>query len=215
VALWLFVCLRLGGHTFFYPKVREEKKGEKNMSKNTKALCEGAIMVALAQILGFIVLWRMPQGGSINLAMLPLIFFGIRYGAGWGALAGFVSGTLDYIIGNGIAIDWTTILCDYMLAFALLGLGAGLFRGKKFAPYFGTVVGGGLQFLSSYLVGVFVWGRWMPDEFLGLTMTTPWLYSFLYNIIWALPDVIITLIVFALLDRIKPIHRLLYRKDLV
>jgi thiamine transporter len=102
-----------------------------------------------------------------------------------------------------------------MLAFALLGFGAGLFRGKKFAPYFGTVVGGGLQFLSSYLVGVFVWGRWMPDEFMGLTMTTPWFYSFLYNITWALPDVILVLIVFAILDRIKPMHRLLYAEDLV
>lgn len=184
------------------------------MNKKTKAICEAAIMIAMAQILGFLSLGRLPDGGSINIAMLPLVFFAVRYGAGWGALAGLVSGTLDYIIGNGIAIDWTTIICDYMLAFALLGLGAGLFRGRKLGAFWGTLVGGGLQFLSSYLVGVFVWGKWMPDVFWGMAMTSPWFYSFLYNISWAGPNILLTLVVFALLYRVAPIRRYLLAEDL-
>lgn len=185
------------------------------MSQKTKALCEGAVMVALAIILGQLRLYRMPDGGSITLAMLPLVFFAIRYGSGWGFLAGVAYGALDYVIGNGIAIDWTTIICDYFLAFGLLGAGAGLFKGNKWSAYFGTLVGGTLMFLSSYFVGVFVWGKYMPETFLSLPMTSPWFYSFLYNITWAGPDIILTLIIFIVLYRVQPMRRYLRRQDLV
>ena len=57
------------------------------MSQKTKALCEGAIMVALALILGMLRLYRLPDGGSITLSILPLVFFAVRPGP-----AGGVSG---------------------------------------------------------------------------------------------------------------------------
>ena len=101
------------------------------MNKSVKALCEAAIMIAIALVIDLlkdVLPGQLPNGGSLlNVSMLPIVFFAIRYGAGWGAMAGFVFGTLNYVIGNGIAIDWTTIICDYLLAFTLLGLGAGLF----------------------------------------------------------------------------------------
>lgn len=178
------------------------------------ALCEGALMVAVALVLDFlksVLPGQLPNGGSLmNISMLPIVFYAIRHGVGWGAIAGFVFGGLNYLLGlDSMAIDWTTIICDYFLAFTMLGVGAGLFRRKKGAPYWGTLVGGSLQFLSSYLVGVFVWGKWMPDEFLGLTMTSPWFYSFLYNILWAAPNIALTIVVFALLDRNRIMHRLI------
>ena len=171
-------------------------------------------MVALAVVLGQLRLYRLPNGGSITIAILPLVFFAIRYGVGWGFLAGFAYGGLDYFLGLSSAIDWTTIICDYFLAYGLLGLGAGLMKGRKWSACFGTLVGGVLMFLSSYLVGVFVWGKWMPEEFLGMTMTTPWFYSFLYNITWAGPDILITLIIFVILYQVKPMRRYLLRQDL-
>ena len=189
------------------------------MNKSVKALCEAAIMIAIALVIDLlkdVLPGQLPNGGSLlNVSMLPIVFFAIRYGAGWGAMAGFVFGTLNYVIGNGIAIDWTTIICDYLLAFTLLGLGAGLFHGKKWAAVWGSLVGGGLQFLSSYLVGVFVWGRWMPEEFLGMPMTSPWIYSFLYNILWAAPNIALTIVVFVLLYRVKPMRRYVLGQVLV
>ena len=188
------------------------------MNKSVKALCEAAIMIAIALVIDLlkdVLPGQLPNGGSLlNVSMLPIVFFAIRYGAGWGAMAGFVFGTLNYVIGNGIAIDWTTIICDYFLAFSLLGFGAGLFKGRKGAAYWGTLVGGTLQFLSSYFVGVFVWGIYMPEEFLGLTMTSPWFYSFLYNILWAVPNIVCTLIVFALLYRSSAMRKYLTGSDL-
>ena len=45
-------------------------------------LCEGAIMIALAQILGYLKLYELPQGGSITLSMLPIFLFCSRWGFG-------------------------------------------------------------------------------------------------------------------------------------
>lgn len=41
-------------------------------------LTEGALMIAAAQILSYIKLWRMPWGGSVVLAMVPLVLFAVR-----------------------------------------------------------------------------------------------------------------------------------------
>lgn len=183
------------------------------MNRKTKTLCEAAIMVALSLVLEMITLYKLPSGGSVTLSMIPLIMFAVRYGIGWGAMAGFVFGGINYILG-GTAIDWTTIICDYFIAFSMLGFGAGLFHQKRFGCIGGSITGISLQFLASYLVGVFVWGKWMPEEFLGLTMTSPWIYSLLYNILWAGPDLLLSVIVFAILYQLKPMQKYLRGNDL-
>lgn len=186
-------------------------------NKKVRALTEAAMMIAMALVLNIlkdvIPLGQLPNGGSLlNVTMVPIVLYGVRYGFGWGAMAGFIFGGLNYFVGNGISIDWTTILCDYFLAFMMLGLGAGLFKGRKNGVIWGSLVGGGLQFLASYLVGVFVWGKWMPEAFLGLTMTTPWIYSLLYNGLWAAPNIALSIVVFMLLK--KPLKKYIYAEDL-
>lgn len=182
----------------------------KNAKFRTRALTEAAIMVALALVFNtlkdVIPLGQLPNGGSLlNITMVPLVLYGYRYGAGWGALAGFVFGGINYFIGSSSAIDWMTIIFDYFLAFSLLTLGAGLFRGKKNGLYWGTIVGGGLEFLTSYLTGVFLWGKYMPESFLGLAMPNPWVYSLLYNGLWAVPNIALAVAVFyALKKPLKP-----------
>ena len=183
------------------------------MKRKTRTLCEAAILVAMAIVLEMITLYKLPQGGSVTLSMVPIVLFAARHGCGWGALAGFVFGGINYIMG-GNAIDWTTIICDYFIAFSMLGFGAGLCRKAKLGCIWGSFTGLSLQFTASYLVGVFVWGRWMPDEFLGMTMTTPWLYSFLYNICWALPDMLLATVVFVVFYQIAPMRRYLTAHDL-
>ena len=104
------------------------------LSGKTKIICEAAIMVALALVLGNLRLYRYPNGGSITLSIFPLIFFAIRHGAGWGFLAGFVYGGLDYILGFPSAIDWTTIVCDYFLAYGAAGRAQACSRAGNGAP---------------------------------------------------------------------------------
>ncbi len=199
---------------------KKEKQAKTAASSHSRVMhiVEGAMMVALAVLLDYLVLYKLPDGGSITLKLIPIVFFAVRYGCGWGFLAGLVFGGLNYISGNGVAIDWTSIVCDYFLAFGLLGFGAGLFKGKKLSAIWGSVVGGLLMFASSYLVGVFVWARNLsaadPWDFLGITFTNPWFYSLVYNGTWALPCIILAVVVFALLYQVKPVRRLLDRTDL-
>ena len=165
----------------------------------TRMLCEAAIFIAMAEILSLLKLYEFPNGGSINLGMLPIILFAARWGCGWGTAASLVFGTLDYLIGSKFSIDWTTILCDYFIAWVLLGFGAGLLARRKWSVFYGTVIGGVLRFLAHFVVGAVVWGKYMPDEFFGMSMTDPWFYSLLYNASYMLPCILACLLVFALL----------------
>lgn len=168
------------------------------MKNNLRRLCEGAIMVAIAQILSYIKLWEMPWGGSIVLAMVPIILFSVRWGLGSGLLAGFVFGVLQFMFDGGFAIGWQSIIGDYLLAFTVLGL-AGLMKGKKLGVFWGTLIGGVARFLVHYVVGATIWAAYMPDTFFGMTMTSPWIYSLLYNIAYMGPNIVITLVIFGLL----------------
>ena len=52
-----------------------------------RALCEGAIFIALAQVLSYLKLYELPQGGSITIEMLPIFLYCARWGFGPGMLA--------------------------------------------------------------------------------------------------------------------------------
>ena len=183
-----------------------------NKSKFTlRALTEGAIMVAVAQVLSLIKLWEMPWGGSITLAMVPILLYAVRWGLGGGLLAGFVFGVLQFAFDGGFAISWQSIVGDYLLAFAALGLG-GLVSGKKNAIFTGTVIGGLARFLVHYVVGATVWAEYMPESFFGMTMHSPWFYSLLYNLAYMLPNIVICLVIFAIIN--KPLGKYIRGEDL-
>ena len=74
------------------------------MSNNTtkshlrlKCLCEGALLVALAQVLGYLKLYELPNGGSITLGMFPIFFYCVRWGFGPGMLASFAYALLQLL----------------------------------------------------------------------------------------------------------------------
>jgi thiamine transporter len=111
-----------------------------NSRKRVRMLTEGALMVAAAQILSMIKLWEMPWGGSVVLAMVPIVLYAVRWGLGEGLMAGFVFGILQFVLDGGFAIGWQSIVGDYLLAFTALGL-AGLAKGKKGGVFWGTLIG--------------------------------------------------------------------------
>ena len=176
--------------------------------KSVRALTEGAILIALAEILSLIPLYKLPWGGSIDLAMLPVILFCVRWGFGPGMIMAFAHGLLQTLFEGGIAIGWQSIIGDFLLAYAVLGL-AGLFRGKY---CMGTLVACGSRFLVHYVVGATIWAEYMPETFFGMTMTTPWFYSALYNGAYMLPNALITLTAAALLY--KPMRKYILALDL-
>lgn len=165
-----------------------------------RMLCEGAIMVAVAQVLGYLKLWEMPWGGSICLSMLPIFLFACRWGLIPGLMSGFVLGILQFMFDGGFALGWQSIIGDYLVAFMAVGL-AGLFRGKSWSIYAGTVAGSAARFLVHYVVGATIWAEYMPETFFGMTMTTPWFYSLLYNGFYMVIDMALCLLIFWLARR--------------
>ena len=75
-----------------------------------------------------------------------------------------------------------------------------------------TVAGVASGFVFHWVVGATVWAMYMPDAFFGMTMTSPWLYSLLYNGFYMLIDTLLCLVIFALLFR--PMHQYLTGADL-
>ena len=167
----------------------------KNTSRvKLRALTEGAVFVALAQILGYLKLFELPNGGSICLAMLPIFIYCARWGFGKGMLASFAFSVLQLLLDGAYAWGWQSMIGDYILAFSVLGL-AGLFHKQKYGFFTGTVVGCVARFLVAYVVGATIWAEYMPETFFNMTMTTPWFYSALYNGAYMLPDMVILLVI--------------------
>ena len=115
-------------------------------------------MVALAQILAYLKLYELPQGGSITLAMVPIFFFAVRWGWKKGLGCAFVFGLLQLLLDGGFAIGWQSMLGDYLIAFGVLGL-AGIFTGKPYSIFAGTVVGSVARFLVHWVVGATIWAE--------------------------------------------------------
>lgn len=167
------------------------------MKTKTNRLTEGAILIAAAEILSFLPLYKLPWGGSIDLAMLPIILFCVRWGFGPGMLISTAHALLQTLFEGGIAIGWQSILGDFLLAYMVLGI-AGAFRGK-FCP--AAILACATRFLVHYVVGATIWAEYMPESFFSMTMTTPWVYSALYNAAYMLPDLLMILAIYFLLRR--------------
>ena len=163
-----------------------------------RALCEGAIMVAAGTALGFIKLFELPQGGSIGIGMLPLLFYCVRWGWKEGLLASFAYGLLQLIFDGAYAWGWTSMLLDYILAYGVLGF-AGLFAHKKSGIFTGTVVGCVLRFIVHFISGITIYRIYAPTEILGTVFDEPNLYSLAYNGSYMLPNTILALAIAGLL----------------
>ena len=178
-----------------------------NTRSKTRMLCEGAVCIALSVALSYL---KLPIGvsfggfgGSIDLVMLPLILFAVRRGAAWGVLAGLASGTLKYFLAEGFAVSWVSMLLDYSVAYACVGL-AGLLRSR--AMPLAALLGCLGRFAVHFLSGVTIYAQYMPEEFMGSVMTSPAVYSLLYNGTYMLPNTVLAVVLCGML--VKPMQKL-------
>jgi len=164
-----------------------------NSHLRIRALCEGAIMVALAFVLSFVKLYELPNGGSLTPAMFPILLFAVRWGLGKGLMAGFVFGLLQLMYDSAYAWGWQSMLLDYLLAFTPLGL-AGLFKGKSWGIFPGTIIGCVGRFIVHYISGVTIYRIYEPTEIPGIgVFDDAVLYSIVYNGSYMLPNMLLAL----------------------
>ncbi len=171
-------------------------------STKLQILAEGAVMAALATVLSFIPIIQMPWGGTVTLlSMLPIVIFSIRRGlkAGFAVsllygLIQFAQGAMKGLFGWGLtpAMLIACIFLDYIGAYAVLGI-AGIFRKRKFPGWMGGIIlAVGLRFVCHFLSGVVIWQS-AGELWTGFSTDNTYLYSFLYNGFYMLPELILTL----------------------
>ena len=165
-----------------------------NTHLRVRALTEGAILVALAFVLSFVKLFELPNGGSLTPAMFPILLYALRFGLGRGFAAGFVFGLLQLLFDGAYAWGWQSMVLDYLLAFAPLGL-AGIFRGKAWGIFPGTVIGCLVRFLVHHISGITIYRIIEPTNIPGIgTFDNPHLYSLAYNGSYMLPNMLLAML---------------------
>lgn len=164
-----------------------------NSFKNPKVLAEMAIFVALATALSFIIVYTLPQGGSITAAsMVPILWLALRRGSKVGITAGVIYGLIQLMI-LPYVIDPIQLLLDYPLAFGVLGL-AGFFPKR---PVLGAAAGISMRFLMHFIAGVVYWAPvYAPN-------LNPFDYSAVYNGSYLLPEFLISGFILYLLQKSK------------
>ena len=165
-------------------------------------LVEGAIMIALATILSYIRIFRLPWGGSITLlSMLPIIIFSIKHGLKRGLLVSLIfsliqlgQGIIDGVFASPVLTVGMIVACifiDYIGAYTVIGI-AGIFRNKgKTGWLSGAAIAILARFSFHFLSGVVIW-KSFGELWEGFSTDNTYLYSLLYNGAYMLPEMIFT-----------------------
>lgn len=164
---------------------------------DVRTIAEVGIVVALAAVLNLIPVFELPQGGSISLDMVPIMFLALRRGLKVGVIAGLVYGLVDLAMKPYI-VHPAQLVLDYPLAFGLVGL-AGVMKPDNLAKVaIGVLIGGAGRFAAHVLSGVIFFASFAPK---GQNVL---LYALVYNGLYMLPSTIVAIpIVYALLTAVN------------
>lgn len=149
-----------------------------------------AVFDYLANTLG---LFQMPNGGSLGLAVIPLILSSYHLGWKKGFMVCLVSVALMFVTGPIYAPSLIGFLLDYVFAFTCYGF-ASVFPNYKFI-YFGVLVTSLFRFAFHTISGMVVW-------------ETPFLASLSYQATYMIPTTILALVLVPLIvPRLKSLQK--------
>ena len=167
----------------------------KQVRLSVSMAASSGLMLAMAVILTAFPFYRMPNGGTVTLGgMLPLFFISFAYGPEVGMLAGFAYSLMNLVMAPYI-LHPVQVLFDYPLPFMALGL-AGCFPRHHMAGITAAVA---VRLFFHFLSGVVFFGSYAPAG------TSIYLYSFVTNLTYLLPNLVICLVFYRLL----PVERFL------
>ena len=171
---------------------------------DSRSLSFAAICVALSFALSYVRLFKMPMGGSITVAsMLPIMLYSYMFGTRKGVIAGLVNGVLQAVQDPWI-LHPAQFLLDYGVAFAAVGVagcvkGLKIFEGKVRLQFtLGAIFAGLLRFISHFFSGAFAFGSFgagYAEEYGISALTNAYFYSFVYQCLYVIPEIIIVVAV--------------------
>lgn len=163
--------------------------GDKKKKTDTKTLVICALLTALSVVLNYIVIFRLPQGGSVTLfSMVPIVLAGYFFGVRRGVMVGFCVGLLTLMFDPYI-IHPVQMLLDYPIAFGALAIGAPLRDkcGKRSltVSYLAGLFG---RYLCAVLSGIIFFGAYAPESFNAVT------WSLWYNLTYLAVEGVLTVV---------------------
>ena len=180
-------CVAAGIMLFLLAIYFAGKSSEKNQM-STKQLIFCAASMALAFVTSYIKIFEMPWGGSVTLcSMLFIVMAANWYGVKTGVLVGLAYGILQFIQ-EPYVLSLFQVCCDYVLAFAALGVAGFFARSPKglIKGYAAAVLArGAFHALGGYLY----WMSYMPDNF---PQSLKGVYPIVYNYSFLLVEALIT-----------------------
>ena len=181
------------------PKAPAANRSGRKLSTKQLVFCAAAM--ALAYLASYLKIFTFPYGGSVTLfSMLFICLIGYWYGPGPGIMTGLAYGILQFLQ-EPYVLSFFQVCCDYLLAFAGLGL-AGLFSRSKNGLVKGYILGILVRGAFHALGGYLYWMDYMPDEF---PQALAALYPIIYNYSYILTEGLLTVIVISL----PPVSRVL------
>lgn len=160
--------------------------------KKTRFLTETAVCAAMATILGFLKLFEMPQGGSVSLAMVPILFIAIKRGPVAGCACGVLYGIISVVFA-GTVYHPASIFLDYIFAFGALGV-AGFFPKTTKGIALGSIAGVCGRFVFSVISGATIFATYAPAG------QNPWVYSIIYQGTYMVPELVLAIVVLVILN---------------
>lgn len=177
-------------------------------NKRVLLMVEIAIFAALGFVLDFIA-FRMPQGGSVSLVMIPIVLMAFRRGVGAGVITGLLVGLLQIVTGFisvaplSFGFVVMQVILDYLLAYGVVGL-AGMMRGRYLEAVrarktgkviamvaLGVLIGSFLRYVIHVITGILFFGMFAEGNV--------FVYSAVYNATYMIPVAIVAAIVCSLL----------------
>ena len=181
-----------------------QKKKQDFFKKELRTLVECAVLIALGIALGYIKVQLGPQGGSVDIVMVPLFIIAFRHGPLWGVGSGLVYGLLKCILVGGIGWGLPSVLLDYVLAYGAVGV-AGFFKGKQKLYEVGVLLGGLLRFAVHFISGVTIYAITTSTDIFGMNFTNASLYSLVYNGSYMILNIILAVVIIFFLE--KPLRK--------
>ncbi len=151
-----------------------------------QAYAEIGVAVALAAVLGQVRLFAMPQGGSVSLELLPVIFIAVRRGVVPGLVTGVVYGFLQLALPGAFVFHPAQALLDYPLAFGALAVGGFVAVTGWRSLAVAVALACAARFVFHFLSGLIFFAEYAPG------WEAPWLYSITYNALYLLPEAVLT-----------------------
>ncbi len=166
--------------------------GKKRMGTRQLVFC--AMAMALAFVTSYLRIFALPWGGSVTLcSMLFIVLAANWYGAGTGMLVGLAYGLLQFIQ-EPFVLSFFQVCCDYILAFAALGV-AGFFARRKNGLLIGYIVAVLARGVFHSIGGYLYWMSYMPESFpTALKSVYPIVYNYSYLLAEGALTVILILI---------------------